>query len=76
MSFTRQLAQATARHDSLLCVGLDPDPAKFPGAMRGDASRIHEFCARIVDATKDLVCAFKPRLPTSLPTAPKTSWNS
>ncbi len=62
MSFTRQLAEATARADSMLCVGLDPEPAKFPGAMRGDPARIFDFCARIVDATKDLVCAFKPQI--------------
>lgn len=62
MSFPRLLAEASARHDSLLCVGLDPDPARFPGAMRDDPSQIHDFCARIVEATKDLVCAFKPQI--------------
>jgi orotidine-5'-phosphate decarboxylase len=62
MSFARMLAAATAQHESLLCVGLDPDPARFPGAMKGDPTRIYDFCARIVDATKDLVCAFKPQI--------------
>jgi orotidine-5'-phosphate decarboxylase len=62
MSFRDLLAAASARHDSLLCVGLDPDPARFPGDWQGDASRIHDFCARIVDSTKDLVCAFKPQI--------------
>lgn len=62
MHFPKMLAEATARHQSLLCVGLDPDPAKFPAPWQGDASRIHDFCARIVDATKDLVCAFKPQI--------------
>jgi orotidine-5'-phosphate decarboxylase len=62
MSFQRLLTQATHRHESMLCVGLDPDPARFPGAWQGDASKIFEFCARIVDATKDLVCAFKPQI--------------
>src|SRR5574343_1283131 len=62
MSFNRMLAQATAKHESLLCVGLDPDPARFPAGMQGDATRIFDFCARIVDATKDLVCAFKPQI--------------
>ena len=46
----------------MLCVGLDPEPAKFPLAWRGDASRIFDFCAAIVDATKDLVVAFKPQI--------------
>jgi orotidine-5'-phosphate decarboxylase len=62
MNFTTALAAAERRHDSMLCVGLDPEPSKFPGAWRGDASRIHDFCAAIVDATKDLVCAFKPQI--------------
>ena len=62
MRFTDQLAAAQARHQSLLCVGLDPEPAKFPGAWQGDAARIADFCAAIVDATHDLVCAFKPQI--------------
>jgi orotidine-5'-phosphate decarboxylase len=62
MTFTDQLARAEHLHHSLLCVGLDPEPAKFPGAWRGDAGKIFEFCARIVDATKDLVIAFKPQI--------------
>ncbi len=46
----------------MLCVGLDPEPSKFPGTMRGEPARIFDFCARIVDATKDLVIAFKPQI--------------
>jgi orotidine-5'-phosphate decarboxylase len=62
MSFGAQLAAATARHASMLCVGLDPEPAKFPLAWRGDERRIFDFCAAIVDATADLVCAYKPQI--------------
>ncbi|MDP4301079.1 orotidine-5'-phosphate decarboxylase [Leptothrix discophora] len=62
MNFTDQLARAERLHDSLLCVGLDPEPSKFPGAWKGDAARIFDFCARIVDATKDVVVAFKPQI--------------
>ncbi|MBL0087163.1 MAG: orotidine-5'-phosphate decarboxylase [Ideonella sp.] len=62
MSFIAQLAHAEAQHDSLLCVGLDPEPARFPGAWKGDPARIFDFCAAIVDATKDLVIAFKPQI--------------
>ncbi len=62
MSFTTSLARAVKQNDSMLCVGLDPDPAKFPGEWKGDAGRIHDFCAAIVDATKDLVIAFKPQI--------------
>lgn len=61
MQFTQALAAAQARQQSMLCVGLDPEPSKFPGAWKGDPSRIADFCAAIVDATKDQVCAFKPQ---------------
>lgn len=62
MSFIERLRAAERKHGSLLCIGLDPDPARFPAPWTGDASRIHDFCARIVDATKDLALAFKPQI--------------
>ncbi|MGJ7534903.1 MULTISPECIES: orotidine-5'-phosphate decarboxylase [Variovorax] len=62
MTFLDKLAAAQQKNGSLLCVGLDPEPARFPGQFKGDASRIYDFCARIVDATADLVIAFKPQI--------------
>jgi orotidine-5'-phosphate decarboxylase len=62
MKFSDMLRHAQQANGSMLCVGLDPEPAKFPGAWRGDAARIFDFCAAMVDATKDLVCAFKPQI--------------
>ena len=62
MNFTTALLAAERRHESMLCVGLDPEPARFPPPWQGDASRIFDFCAAIVDATKDLVLAFKPQI--------------
>ena len=62
MIFTEQLRHAQQQNNSLLCVGLDPEPSKFPGAWKGQSDRIYDFCAAIVDATKDLVCAFKPQI--------------
>lgn len=62
MNFLPSLLAAQQRRDSLLCVGLDPEPERFPEPWRGDATRIFDFCARIVDATKDLACAFKPQI--------------
>ena len=56
------LGAAERQNQSLLCVGLDPDPAKFPAHLRGDASRIYDFCAAIVEATADTVIAFKPQI--------------
>jgi orotidine-5'-phosphate decarboxylase len=62
MIFLDQLNAAGRQNNSMLCVGLDPEPTKFPGAWRGDASRIFDFCAAMVDATADLVIAFKPQI--------------
>jgi orotidine-5'-phosphate decarboxylase len=62
MTFIHQLAATWQKNNSLLCVGLDPDPAKFPEHLRGRDDAIFGFCADIVDATADLVCAFKPQI--------------
>ena len=62
MTFLDMLGAAERHNNSMLCVGLDPEPAKFPGQLNGDASKIYDFCAAIVDATADLVSAFKPQI--------------
>jgi orotidine-5'-phosphate decarboxylase len=62
MNFIDQLAQVQRRHDSFLCVGLDPEPSRLPGAWKDQPARIFDFCVAIVDVTKDLVCAFKPQI--------------
>jgi orotidine-5'-phosphate decarboxylase len=62
MTFLEQLQSAERQNGSLLCVGLDPEPSKFPAGMKGDASKIYDFCAQIVDATADLAIAFKPQI--------------
>lgn len=62
MNFLDMLRSAERDNASLLCVGLDPDPARFPAHLRGDASRIFDFCAAVVDATADLAIAFKPQI--------------
>ena len=55
-SFVQKLEAASQANRSLLCVGLDPDP----GRMRAEA--VYAFNRAIVDATSDLVCAYKPNL--------------
>ena len=62
MTFLEQLQGAERQNGSLLCVGLDPEPSKFPAGMKGDASKIYDFCAQIVDATADLAISFKPQI--------------
>jgi orotidine-5'-phosphate decarboxylase len=62
MTFLEMLQDAQRRNASMLCVGLDPEPSRFPASLQGDASRIYDFCARIADATADLAIAFKPQI--------------
>ncbi|MSQ56837.1 MAG: orotidine-5'-phosphate decarboxylase [Limnohabitans sp.] len=62
MTFIDQLNQASLAHQSMLCVGLDPEPSRFPAQYKNDTSRIYDFCARIVDATADVCMAFKPQI--------------
>jgi orotidine-5'-phosphate decarboxylase len=48
--------------NSLLCIGLDPDPAMLPDAVRNTPDPVYTFCAAIIAATADLVCAYKPNI--------------
>jgi orotidine-5'-phosphate decarboxylase len=56
MSFREKLTHASEVNQSLLCVGLDPDPARLAGRD------VAEYLCAVVKATSDLVCAFKPNL--------------
>ena len=60
-TFVDMLRKRWGENRTLLCVGLDPDPARFPAHLKGDEA-IFDFCRAIVDATHDLVCAFKPQI--------------
>jgi len=62
MGFFDKLVSAVKRNDSLICVGLDPDPARFPPSLRDEQSPILSFNRAIIDATQDLVCAYKPNI--------------
>lgn len=62
MKFTEALSAAWQARNSLLCVGLDPEPSRFPAHLRDDPDAIYRFCREIVDATADLVCCFKPQI--------------
>ncbi|HRW72179.1 orotidine-5'-phosphate decarboxylase [Ottowia sp.] len=62
MNFLDQLAEAERQNQSMLCVGLDPEPSRFPQGLSRDAEGIYDFCAAIVEATADLVIAFKPQI--------------
>ncbi|MBI5087991.1 MAG: orotidine-5'-phosphate decarboxylase [Actinobacteria bacterium] len=62
MGFADRLDAAWRRSGSMLCVGLDPDPASLPSPLDGAPDAIERFCREIIDATADLVCAFKPQI--------------
>ncbi|MEM9745618.1 MAG: orotidine-5'-phosphate decarboxylase [Actinomycetota bacterium] len=62
MGFHDQLDRSWKASGSMLCVGLDPDPARYPDGIDGLPDATERFCRAIVDATADLVCAFKPQI--------------
>jgi orotidine-5'-phosphate decarboxylase len=62
LTFLRQLDASWNASGSMLCVGLDPDPTRMPLPLDGTPNATEEFCRAIIDATADLVCAFKPQI--------------
>jgi len=62
MNFINQLKQRWENSNSLLCVGLDPDLSRFPDILKRSPKPIFEFNKAIIDATHDLVCAYKPQI--------------
>lgn len=57
-SFLAKLEDAAAENRSLVCVGIDPDPALMPVPV----DEVAGFCRNIVEATADLVCVYKPNI--------------
>jgi orotidine-5'-phosphate decarboxylase len=57
MDFIEKLQNAVNRNNTLLCIGLDPNPKAIPANID-----IFEFNRAIIDSTLDLVCAYKPNL--------------
>lgn len=62
MNFIEAIASSWENNDSLVCVGLDPDLNKIPAHIRKMVDPIFEFNRAIIDATFDLVCAYKPQI--------------
>ncbi len=60
MDFLNKLKAAWDKNNSLLCVGLDPDSTKLPEGLPRPATAYFDFNKAIIDATADLVCAYKP----------------
>lgn len=61
MSFIASLESAWRINKSLVCVGLDPDPARLPEPLRGGSQAILRFNQAIIDATAGYACCFKPQ---------------
>jgi len=62
MNFMQTLRARWNQADSLVCVGLDPEPAKFPATFANDPDAVFRFCRDIADATAQYACAFKPQI--------------
>ncbi|MBS0457357.1 MAG: orotidine-5'-phosphate decarboxylase [Proteobacteria bacterium] len=62
MTFIESLRSRWHAAQSLVCVGLDPEPTKFPAHLRDDPDAVFAFCRAIVDATAQYVCSFKPQI--------------
>jgi len=62
VTFIEKLRARWHASNSLLCVGLDPDLAKFPDAFVDDDDALFSFCRDIADATAEFACAFKPQI--------------
>ncbi len=62
MGFHAQLERSWSAAGSMLCVGLDPDPDRYPSTLAGRADATEAFCRAIIDATAPFACAFKPQI--------------
>ncbi|WP_186037333.1 orotidine-5'-phosphate decarboxylase [Burkholderia gladioli] len=62
LTFIDTLRAAWQRTNSLLCVGLDPEPTRFPAQFANRPEAIFDFCREIVDATAPYASAFKPQI--------------
>ena len=60
MTFAEKLVHAGRKNDSLLCIGLDTDVERIPGFLHREKHPVRAFNRAIIEATSDLVCAYKP----------------
>ena len=60
MTFFELLERTAMRNNSLVCVGLDPQPERIPAGFRDEPDPVFAFNRHVIDQTRDLVCAYKP----------------
>ena len=62
MTFLTKLAAASKARDSVICIGLDPEPDRIPEHLGRGAQAAIRFLRRIVNATSDQACCYKPNM--------------
>lgn len=62
MSAVRELRNIQTKNESMICLGLDLDPRRMPQEYTRSIKGFFDFAQRIINATSDLVCAYKPNL--------------
>lgn len=62
MGFSDKLSAAWDASDSMLCVGLDPDPTRIPAHLGIGFESVQRFCIDVIDAVADVACAVKPQI--------------
>ncbi len=62
MTFLSRLEASVRARDSIICVGLDPEPERIPAHLGTGAQAAVRFLRKIVNATSDRACAYKPNL--------------
>ncbi len=62
MNFVTALEHRWSHANSLVCVGLDPEPSRLPAKFASEPDAIFAFCRDIADATAEFVCCFKPQI--------------
>ncbi|UCD64802.1 MAG: orotidine-5'-phosphate decarboxylase [Candidatus Zixiibacteriota bacterium] len=62
MSAVDKLTQAQDKNKSIICLGLDLDPRRMPAELSRSIKGMYDFTMKIIDATRDMVCAYKPNL--------------
>lgn len=61
-SFTQKLTRSWSLNQSMLTLGLDPDPKRFPAHLSTHPEPLYEFCRQMVDVCAPYTCAFKPQI--------------
>lgn len=61
-NFVRLLESRWRNANTLVCVGLDPDPVRLPDGLKNDPRAIENFLTDVIDATAEFACAFKPQI--------------